>query len=831
MRSLVQQTVERLRRYFSRLKSEEKFPEIQVYTLMGGDIEEKWAHNPDVPWILVGTQDQLLSRALNRGYAMSRFKWPVHFGLLNQDCHWVVDEVQLMGPGLWTTAQLDWMRQRRFFALKPCRTTWMSATMESAFLETVDRKREGLDSVKPFDPKLEMDNREEIKQRLGAARLVQRISGARAPEAVADRAQKEHVEGTLTLIVCNTVGAAQKVFQSVGTAAPKILLTSRFRPEERSAGEKALLEFETRRIASGGVVTEHPGLLCVSTQVVEAGVDVSAHRLWSELAPFPSVIQRLGRLNRDGRASDARAYFWKMPSEKGKKNSDYVGPYLKSELDDAEKLLDRLEGFSADQAFVRAMGELEGVEGNRLKKCLQPAPQPLPRALDVHGLFSTEQDVHGGFTDVSAFVRDSDPNPDLTVFWRTWSADFPPKDDELSGPPYDPGEGCAVPVGALKNVLKSGSAKAWTWDDRSARWTAIPAHQLRPGMLIMLHRDAGGYSIDLGWTGSNGDRIARVPPAGPLDSLSADPQTEAGYWSSLAAHLEDAGREAERICDALDLGAKTQNALLRKAVIEAARLHDLGKSHPRWQNALPDARGDEPLAKCPTVIRVEISEVSTGLKDQVRALLPEAASLSDDLSDGRLILRWAVDRVPDRAKLEAIRELQGVKWARRQRFAPGIRHEAASALAMWKRYREPDCRYPALAVYLAAAHHGKVRTVLRSTTDSGTDVFGITDDLDALKLGGKAWPLDFSVFADGASGEWHEQAFFLKDFGWTALVTDLLGPWQAHDEGGAGAVPSIEPRRLGPFALAWLEALVRAADVRASISPSDGRKPSESVHA
>ena len=41
----------------------------------------------------------LLSRALNRGYAASRARWPVQFGLVNNDCCWVLDEVQLMGPG------------------------------------------------------------------------------------------------------------------------------------------------------------------------------------------------------------------------------------------------------------------------------------------------------------------------------------------------------------------------------------------------------------------------------------------------------------------------------------------------------------------------------------------------------------------------------------------------------------------------------------------------------------------------------------------------------------------------------------------------------------
>lgn len=29
--------------------------------------------------------------ALNRGYGMSRYRWPMHCGLLNNDCRWVMD--------------------------------------------------------------------------------------------------------------------------------------------------------------------------------------------------------------------------------------------------------------------------------------------------------------------------------------------------------------------------------------------------------------------------------------------------------------------------------------------------------------------------------------------------------------------------------------------------------------------------------------------------------------------------------------------------------------------------------------------------------------------
>jgi len=43
---------------------------------------------------------------------MSRFRWPVSLGLLNNDCLWVMDEVQLMGAGLTTTAQLQAFRDR-----------------------------------------------------------------------------------------------------------------------------------------------------------------------------------------------------------------------------------------------------------------------------------------------------------------------------------------------------------------------------------------------------------------------------------------------------------------------------------------------------------------------------------------------------------------------------------------------------------------------------------------------------------------------------------------------------------------------------------------------
>lgn len=837
MRSLVTQTVQRLRNYFDALRVLKI--DVGVHQLMGGAIEDEWARWPEKPWILVGTQDQLLSRALNRGYAMNRFEWPVHFGLLNNDCRWIIDEVQLMGPGLWTTAQLDWMRRKRFPSLMACLTTWMSATVGAGFLETVDRKRDKIggpsDAQSAFADKLKrsLDDDPNVQWWRDAKRPVEWTKHNTA-EAIAEAAAKGHQAGTLSLIVCNTVDMAQAVFRAL-SPEHKVLLTSRFRRADRAQHEQRLLSFEAeRRKCSSAALHDHPGLICVATQVVEAGVDISAHRLWSELAPWPSVLQRLGRLNRRGDDQDAQAWLWETPKE-GRGKQERVGPYEAVEIARAKKLVDTFAPLSRSKPFSQAIATLSEQCAKELSEALQPKPSPLPRALDVHGLFSSERDVHGGFTDVSAFVRGTDPDVDATVFWRDWRSDAPPRGDDLDGPALDlANEGCPVSFVRLGEMLKTRRTSGWLWNDEADRWDRVSPSDIRPGMVVMLKRDAGGYETTEGWTGDKQNVLGDVPRAGRGETLRDDTWTEMGYWSRLEAHLADARYEAAKVCDALELHDDNERLKpLRTAVVEAAGLHDLGKAHPQWQSALPD-RGGIPgalLAKCPRVLAVDVTVDSAVIRERVLTLRPHALPLPDERRRrGRediVRLRWAVDEHLRREDLDQLRQLDGVRWAGHAQFRPGLRHEAASALAMWRRYREGRAPYPALAVYLAAVHHGKVRTVLRSTTGEADDVFGVRREPDTLVVGSERWTLDFSVAKDGAEGRWEGDEFVLTGYGWTGLVADLLGPWRPEEEGDAGVVAPSEPRHLGPFALAYLEALVRVADWRASESPSQSIKPSE----
>ena len=845
MRTLVRQTVERLDQYFEALKQKRSL-EVSVYQLMGGAVDEGWARWPDKPWVLVGTQDQLLSRALNRGYAMSRFEWPVHFGLLNNDCRWAIDEVQLMGPGLWATAQLDWMRQKRFPCVKPCRTTWMSATVGPGFLATTDRTRDGFGVMSAIALPIDSDPHPEMKLRRAAKRTVEWFTNG---NDVASEVKQKHQRGTLSLVVCNTVDTARKVFSALPDSQPKVLLTSRFRRQDRDEHERRLLEFEAKRRAEerkrdsegrledrGKPIPDDDGLVCVSTQVVEAGVDISAYQLWSELAPWPSVIQRLGRLNRDGRNNEAKAWFWETPErDGGKKAQERIGPYDAEDVERAKKLLDALILLS-DKPFAEAIKDLEQQHAGDAEKALQPKLAPMPRALDVHGLFSTERDVHGGFTDVSAYVRGTGPDADLTVFWRDWRGTAPPRGDDLDGPPLDvQNEGCAVPFFHLRDALKARRAVARTWNDEDDAWEHVAPRDLCPGMVIMLHRDVGGYDARLGWTGEKDDVLGDVPRVGRGRALRDDERTEAGYWASLDTHLADARSEAGRLCAALGLDDEDQMfPRIRTAIIEGAALHDLGKAHPQWQQALPavSALPGGPWAKCPRVLAVDVrAGDAESVRAEVSKRLDGALALPDETRrpgrEERVRLRWAVAEKLKRQTIEGLKGIGGVRWAGHVPFRPRMRHEAASALAMWRRYREGGAPYPALAVYLAAAHHGKVRTVLRATTDRGDDVFGVHRDSDALDLSAGRWPLDFSVAKDGAEGEWRENGFVLTGHGWTGLVADLLGPWRADDETEVGVLPQREPRRLGPFVLAYLEALVRVADWRASERPSASIKPEE----
>ncbi len=241
MRVLVEQTEDNIRKWLDRLGVLEKVGEgrISVHVLMGGSEDvcrPEWASRPEEDAILIGTQDMLLSRALMRGYGMSRYQWPIHFSLLHNDAIWVFDEVQLMGAGLATSAQLEAFR-RNFHLAKSSRTLWVSATLNRDWLATVDLHPH-LDSL--IKHTIGDGDREQAGNRLQAVKSLVKTSvslskdaGNRAglqiyPENLRDLVLQTHDSKSQTLVIVNRVERAQQHFRS--KFAPASLKQQAFAP-------------------------------------------------------------------------------------------------------------------------------------------------------------------------------------------------------------------------------------------------------------------------------------------------------------------------------------------------------------------------------------------------------------------------------------------------------------------------------------------------------------------------------------------------------------------------------------------------------------------------
>lgn len=219
-----------------------------------------------------------------------------------------------------------------------------------------------------------------------------------------------------------------------------------------------------------------------------------------------------------------------------------------------------------------------------------------------------------------------------------------------------------------------------------------------------------------------------------------------------------------------------------------------------------DRFGDDPDTR--KDLKVELRDHLRDVRDEAR-LLCEAlevqgveaeavvtAALWHDLGKAHEVFKARCGLAPDAAPLA---KTPDYNW--RMKCPPNrryFRHELASALA-WLQHGQQSGAHD-LVAYLIAAHHGKVRMGLRALPDER----GPNDDKRRFARG--VWDGDhlpaFSV--DGLS---------IPD---TALALDVM------EIGGGATGRSWATRtlglleRYGPFRLAFLEALVRIADWRAS---------------
>ncbi len=784
MRTLVEQTAQAVRDWLGKLASEVddagQLPRPEdVYVLMGGVGSNDWLKRPEHPAVLIGTQDMLLSRALMRGYASSRAIWPMEFALLHEDAQWVFDEVQLMGAGRATSAQLEAFRRADTERARrecrpmgsPSRSLWISATLDPRWLATVDHPAPA--AVVKVDPAATPDGRLACLSR--ATKRLTRSSVApkseKSPDVdsyiqgLADAILGEHRPGFMTLAIVNRVDRAQALHKALDerlskrkSAAPALALVhSRFRPADRRR--------EMDKVVATSDETPN-GRIVVATQAVEAGVDISAAVMFTEAAPWSSMVQRFGRANRYAELPDGADVHWidllqpgadGAPLDRGA--NTLALPYTVAELRSAGERMSEL----TDVAPVH-LPPPEDVEPSRR----------VIRRKDLDDLFDTDPDLTGFDVDVSPYVRDAE-DTDIRVFWR----DLPAPGDDPPRPRRE--ELCAVSIRAARAWLKTLRNKNVPVFRRDPQWrgrdgrtgTAPPGwtpfrDEPWPGLILLADRSAGGYRETVGFTGKLKDVPEPVADTTMSAGASAAPDGSASMTSDeteghdedslsqigtvvpLADHLRHVAAEAESLCGALGVNDDD-----RTTIVRAARWHDLGKAHKVFQETM-----------------------HRGLDGR-------------DVPPGVLLAKTIKQRRHGRAY---------------------FRHELASALAFlthqgWS--RDAD-----LTAYLIAAHHGKVRLNLRALPKEGAPKH---DSRAGARFARGVWEGDELPPVDLEGGErWEGGSLLLSimELGWdevsreswTERTRELLA-W------------------LGPFRLAWLETLPRIADWRASAKERHGSYP------
>ena len=699
---------------------------VSVHLLMGGEEGIRdWVTHPEENTILVGTQDMLLSRALMRGYGVSRYRWPIDYALLHNDAFWVFDEVQLMGAGIATSAQLEAFR-RRLGTARPARSLWLSATLRRDWLATVDLAGD----LQAFrEETLSDDERhlDTVRRRYTAVKHLQRaqsvLNGDGAKSAAKDYLEKlakeiaeAHQPSSTTLVVLNTVERAQGLYETLKkhTSVRRLLVHARFRAHERRTLNKALMKNEPRII--------------VATQAVEAGIDLSARTLFTELAPWSSLVQRFGRCNRHGEHGEAHVWWIDIADDK------LAAPYAPEATADARNKLTGLS--SASPADLPVIDE-------------EATWEQVIRRGDFLDLFDTDPDLTGFDVDVSPYVRDTDDR-DVLLFWRDLSTT-----EAKNQPTPAPEELCRAPIGEAKKLIEQARKKdhpVFIWDFLERCWMVFRG-SVRPGTTLMLDARAGGYDPELGMSTASKKPVAPVVDLTLEDTPEADEDERLsllGRPVPLSMHLCDVEDAALKLCDSLEMDDR-----VRQAVACAARWHDVGKAHPAFQGMIQQAFDDtEKAART-------IWAKSPGSHGRPRYVLA----------------------------------INGEETERRH-----FRHELASMLAWLEHRGETNEIDTDLVAYLILAHHGKLRMRLRT-------------------LPGESEPADDRLFCRGVwAGDRLPEvtACNRERIPETVLRLDVMRLGQGSQGPSWTARTAGLLKRHGPFRLAWMEALVRLADWRAS---------------
>lgn len=257
----------------------------------GAPPPRSWRDAPEACAVLTGTPDMVGSRLLLQGYGSSPLAWPREAGLLAFDTALVVDEAHLSRQFLSTA--------RRVAALAGSRLTGAVPVLQ--VVETTATPQHGtgtevgVEAADMDDPVLE--------RRMRGSKPVTLLPLPSWPITAAPK--------SLELLVEQVVQAREWAGPTVGCVVNRVTTAVALSRRLRATGLTVeLLVGRMRPADVSHLRRRRPGLLdiggnadvdvLVATQTIEVGIDLDLSALITELAPGAALAQRSGRVNRRG---------------------------------------------------------------------------------------------------------------------------------------------------------------------------------------------------------------------------------------------------------------------------------------------------------------------------------------------------------------------------------------------------------------------------------------------------------------------------------------------------------------------------------------------------
>ena len=260
---------------------------VSISTLRGQFADNgEWRRDPARPAVVVGTVDMVGSRLLFSGYGCGFRSRPLHAGFLGQDALIVHDEAHLE-PAFQSLLTSIAAEQRRAGDIRPLALLALSATGRAE----ADFSLSDADLANAV-----VDRRIHAKKGLTVHGVDDRN---RLPEVIAAKAAA--LEGRIVVFL-SSVEHAEKCAKELRSAKKDRVatLTGTMRGEERDELTRHPVFARFLPRAPHGVVPKDGTVYLVATSAGEVGIDLSADHLVTDLPPFDALAQRLGRVNRYG---------------------------------------------------------------------------------------------------------------------------------------------------------------------------------------------------------------------------------------------------------------------------------------------------------------------------------------------------------------------------------------------------------------------------------------------------------------------------------------------------------------------------------------------------